>query len=113
MSDSQKLSESDVQTVDAGEVTTEETGVVKGLVKKRTAPTPTPEFIHIWNQAESVDEVSQKTGLSHNSVSTRASTIRKNGVVMKEFPRGGGGGPRLDWDELRKMSQQYAPQEQS
>jgi hypothetical protein len=53
--------------------------------------------------------VAQATGLSPESVSTRLSVLRtKHKVNLPKFPRGGGGGRRLDLDALNAISNEFA-----
>ena len=53
--------------------------------------------------------IADETGLSAESVSTRLSVLRtKHGVKLPKFPRGGGGGRRLDLDSLNAIADEFA-----
>jgi transposase len=48
-------------------------------------------FVEAHETSANNREVAEKTGLSVESVQTRASIYRKKGIPLKKFPRGGGG----------------------
>ena len=71
---------------------------------KKSKPKPTPthipkevepvsasvtnaEFVLIWQQASSVEEVANKLGILKGSASQRASNLRKKKVKLKRMPR--------------------------
>lgn len=43
------------------------------------------QFVQVWNESASVQEASEKLNLSKNSLSVRASMLRKQGVELKYF----------------------------
>ena len=50
------------------------------------------------------DGVSKATGIKRSSVATRMSNLRKAGVKLPNFPRGGGGGgKKLNVDALNAL----------
>jgi DNA-binding transcriptional ArsR family regulator len=56
-----------------------------------------------------IQGVADATGLSAGSVSTRLSVLRqKHKVKLPTFPRGGGGGRRLDLDSLNAIADEFA-----
>ena len=68
--------------------------------------TVTPrEFIAAWQKGESLAEVARDLGVTPTSAQQRASTYRKQGVMLKHFPRTHAN--YLDWDELRKFAAQF------
>lgn len=47
--------------------------------------------------------ISKLTGIKQTSVATRLSNLRKAGVNLPNFPRGGGGGRKLDVAALNAL----------
>jgi hypothetical protein len=41
------------------------------------------EFIRIWQESETANEVAKKMGMHHSSVGTRAARLRARGVPLK------------------------------
>jgi transposase len=62
------------------------------------------EFVKIWQAAESIREVAQKTGLLEQSARSRACRYRKNGVPLKKFLRGRRNNA-LDWERIKKVAE--------
>lgn len=56
------------------------------------------EYALVVNSCETAKEVSEKTGLSIEVVHSKSSALRKKGVKIKNFQRGGGKGrKKLDY----------------
>lgn len=66
---------------------------------------PNEEFVKIWQTAESVSDVAEKTGLKNLSCSVKAFRLRSLGIPLKKF--------RdiylFDKDKLQGIAKQYAP----
>jgi DNA-binding transcriptional ArsR family regulator len=45
------------------------------------------QFIRIWQTSVSVSEVAERLALSYASVTAKAHTLRKQGIVLKRFRR--------------------------
>lgn len=78
------------------------------MTKQRAARVPATIFVQAVMEAhrngEGVDAVAEATGLSAGAVSTRMSQYRKeHGLNLPKFPRGGGGGAKLDIGELTAL----------
>lgn len=43
------------------------------------------EFAKLWNEAESVQEIMDKTGFTYTSIRSMASRLRSYGVDLKDF----------------------------
>jgi hypothetical protein len=62
------------------------------------------EFIKIWQQAKSVAEVAEKTGLKIAAARRRASVYRTiYDVMLKKFKSG----QRYDWTALQRAAHRY------
>jgi len=62
------------------------------------------DFVPVWQKSESAKEVGEHWGKDESWASAFASRLRKYGVKLKKMPRGGGGGgKRLDVDELNSL----------
>lgn len=72
-------------------------------MRNKTSP---EEFVRIWQQAESLEEVTQKTGYSNPAASARAGGYRRKGVALKRFSNARFG---LDWKLLAKIAKEEAP----
>ena len=46
-------------------------------------------FKKVWNQCQSIHEVSDKVGMSTNGCASRASAMRKRGYFLKDFGKAG------------------------
>src|SRR3990170_1221542 len=44
------------------------------------------EFVKVWQNSNSLNEVSERTGISAAYANSRACRYRKNGVPLKKFP---------------------------
>lgn len=51
---------------------------------------PTEQFVRIWQQASTSDEVVAQVGGRPNSVHCRARSLRLKGVNLKKFPKKAG-----------------------
>ena len=60
-----------------------------------------PTFIKIWQTSNSVNEVSERTGIPAPICHARASSYRAAGVQIKSMPRGGRAG--LDVGKLNEL----------
>lgn len=100
----------------------ESNGQPQAEQKPRKQPTRynvSPEdFIKAFQESNSPEEVSEKVNMPVKAVMARASAYRKQrkdgrpGIPLKYFPRkatGGGGGARLDLDNLRHLAESLAP----
>lgn len=54
-----------------------------GNYKRLTAE----DFIRIWQAADSVEQVSEQTGMWISACSSRSRTYRERGVMLRELPR--------------------------
>jgi hypothetical protein len=62
------------------------------------------EFVKIWQQAESLAEVAEKTGLSIAGVGHRATFYRiRHDVRLKKF----GPGPKVNWNAVQRAAHKY------
>jgi hypothetical protein len=61
------------------------------------------EFIKIWQQAKSVAEVAEKTGLTRLAAIRRATVYRGHNVRLKKFD----GGRKFDWTSLQLAAHRY------
>lgn len=62
----------------------------------------TPEkFVRVWQEANSLDEVVEKTGLTKHQASARATHYRSKGVPLKHFKK-----PKMDWGALKKLAKE-------
>ena len=55
---------------------------------KKAAPISDADFIVAWESSEGTLEVAAKTGLTRNTVRTRAAVLKKKGASLKQFKRG-------------------------
>ena len=61
------------------------------------------QFVKIWNQSNSIDEVVKATELTRGACHARASTYRrKHDIPLKGFTNGG----RQDWDAIRQAAEE-------
>lgn len=66
-------------------------------------------LVHAWQTSDSVKEVEEKTGLKYANIMTRMSVLRKRMIdekgvdPFKKMERAGGGGRKLDLDELQRL----------
>lgn len=65
------------------------------------------EFIRVWQGAENVEQVAERTGLYHAVCVTRARSYRARGVPLRELRKGNQ--RRRDWAALRALAEQLAP----
>ena len=85
----------DVAAGSVAEPNAEVTATPAKIVRKHLSAL---EFALVFNACNTAQEVSDKTGLPVASVHTKASGLRKKGVALKNFPRGGGKGrAKLDY----------------
>ena len=61
-------------------------------------PVSHAKFVEAWSESESVQEVADKLEISKASVSTRATKLRKAGVILKNMGVG-----VVDVDALNKL----------
>ncbi len=78
------------------------------MTKQRATRVAATVFVQAVMEAhkngEGVDAVAEATGLSAGAVSTRMSQYRnEHGLNLPKFPRGGGGGAKLDISELSAL----------
>ena len=74
----------------------------------KTSTVSPEQFIKAWQIAETKAAFCEKSGLSIGAASSRATHYRKQGVKLKNFPRGNRS-PRLDYDVLKKLAVEHAP----
>jgi hypothetical protein len=65
------------------------------------------EFVRIWQGADSVEQVSEQTGLYHGACVTRARSYRERGVPLQELPKRRT--LRNDWKALRELAVELRP----
>jgi hypothetical protein len=58
------------------------------------------EFVAVWQNAETMDEVTEALEMKSGTAQVRASTYRKKGVNLKKFPKGG---KSFDVDSLNAL----------
>lgn len=58
--------------------------------RKRVTVDELQKFVKVFKAATSIDEVVEKTGWKLEKVRSQATRLRKRGVPLKKFPRGGG-----------------------
>ncbi len=56
-------------------------------------------FVEAWQTSDTLDEIVERTGLTHRHASSRASFYRKNGIPLKMFRR-----THLDWETLAEIA---------
>jgi hypothetical protein len=54
------------------------------------------QFVKIWNQAASMGEVEQLSGMKKSAAQSRAAAYRRKGVPLRKFHNS----PRIDWAAL-------------
>jgi Mn-dependent DtxR family transcriptional regulator len=62
------------------------------------------EFVRLWQRAESLGVVAARMGVFPSSASSRASRLRREGVLLKYMP--GGYGETIDIEALKKIVQE-------
>ena len=78
--------------------------------KKSTAAVRTrvsidyPTFVETWNASDNINEVVEGLECSPQTAYNTARKLRKAGVVLKAFPRGGRGAKPIDVEALNKLS---------
>jgi hypothetical protein len=65
--------------------------------KKRVSAS---EFVTVWQNAETMDDVCESLEMKAGTAQVRASTYRKKGVNLKKFPKGG---KSFDVDSLNAL----------
>lgn len=65
------------------------------------------EFIEIWNTSGSVAEAARRARITAGAAIKRAARYRKKEVFMKRMPGGFRRSMSLDWDGLRRHSDQF------
>lgn len=76
--------------------------VKKAVVKRDRANVSATDFVQAVLSSSSHAEVARKTGLKVTSVATRLTTLRKRGVNVPNFRRGGNG-VKLDVNSLNAL----------
>jgi len=71
--------------------------------KKAISP---EQFVRYWQQANDLDDVLKKSGMTARSARARASRFRKQGVPLKKL---GVGRPATDWASLKNLAESLAP----
>ncbi len=66
------------------------------------------DFVRLWQRAQTLDEVSERSGLSKGACSCRANNYREHGVPLKRFHAAV---VRPDYHALAKLAQELAPKE--
>lgn len=61
------------------------------------------EFIRVWQNAETMKQVTDTLGITQGYASSRASRFRKAGVPLKYFSRASIG---YNWDDLAMLAEQ-------
>lgn len=65
------------------------------------------EFVRVVKEVNEaggrIADIAERTGLKIGSVSTRISNLRKKGVNIPAFKRGGGGGRKTDVESLNAI----------
>lgn len=56
------------------------------------------EFVQVWQEGTSIDEVAQKLGVHRNTVENTRTKLRKKGVVLKAYSSGADNEHRGDPD---------------
>lgn len=64
------------------------------------------EFVRCWQNAETLEDVCQITGLSKGTASAKAATFRKRGVNLKRFR--GGNVSTQKWAALSKLAKELS-----
>jgi len=68
------------------------------------------QFVQIWNQSNTIDEVVKATSLTRGACHARASTYRrKHNIPLKAFSNGG----RQDWDAIRQAAEEALTEAQT
>lgn len=70
--------------------------------KGRPATVNYEEFTRVWRDAASVGDAAKTLGIKRNSASAIAQRLRKEGVVLKSFPRRGS--QPIDVKRLNKIA---------
>ena len=65
------------------------------------------QFVTLWNQAETLEEIATELGITKSSATTRGTQYRKRGVNLKKFT-GGNSGPHVDWDAVLETTTETA-----
>lgn len=71
--------------------------------KKAISP---EQFVRYWQQADNLDELLKKSGMTARSARARASRFRKQGVPLKKL---GVGRPATDWASLKQLAESLTP----
>ncbi len=61
------------------------------------------EFVRLWQSCSSVKEVAEKSGVTYNSVTSRASHLRKKGVKLKIMAHTGRPKQKIEVDKLNAI----------
>ena len=78
--------------------------VKKVEVKEEGVNVKAMDFVPVWQRLDDPEDVNTHFGRSGMWASSYASRLRKMGVNLKKMAkRGGGGGKRLDVDELNAL----------
>ena len=68
--------------------------------KKKKKRVSAEEFVTVWQNAETMDDVCESLEMKAGTAQVRASTYRKKGVNLKKFPKGG---KSFDVDSLNAL----------
>jgi hypothetical protein len=63
------------------------------------------EFVRIWQESDTIDQVAARTGYRRNAAKQRASNYRVRGVPLKQMPLGH---PPLDYAALAALARKAA-----
>lgn len=79
--------------------------MAKGSKKEtRTKYGVTPvEFVRVWTESETLEEVVKKLGMPKDIVSARASKYRGDGIELKRMKPAGRADQKLDVDYLNRL----------
>ena len=76
--------------------------------KVKRKPVSAEDFVRAWQAGISLGEVARGLGYTNADASNRAGRLRRHGVLLKKYPRGGHG-PSLDYTALVALAKKVAP----